>query len=347
MGMRIANVMFGRGRGGIEQAFLDYNEALLMAGHEVLAITHPLALMNTQITGQLEHATVSNYGNWDIFSAKKLAKIYRNWKPDVMISHGNRALNLNHAAAESAMHLGVTHNYQLKHFGKVDAVFATTQSLESRVLELFPHMPVARIPNMVRLAPGRAERAPGPIVIGAMGRMVAKKGFDLLLQAMQKLHAQQPDVKLLLGGDGPLLRVLKKQVKESGLQEVVTFAGWVEDKTTFFEQVDIFCLPSLHEPFGIVLLEAMAHHVPVISFASEGPRDIIQHDEAWLIAAGDVDKLAEALAKLAQSEADRAALRERGHALVENNYAMPVISQHMDKALQAFSATENRVSSGQ
>lgn len=339
--MRIANVMFGRGQGGIEQAFLDYNEALLLQGHSILAITHPLAVVNTVIAGELEHATVTNYGNWDRFCARRLGRLYKKWQPDVMISHGNRALHLNHHSGYKALHVGITHNYHLKHFNRLDAIIAITPDLAEKAREQLPPEQVSIIPNMVRLPSVVTSKKSGGLpVIGAMGRMVPKKGFDLLIRAAGKLKSKGVEFRLLLGGEGPEYKKLHKLVRELHLEEVVLFKGWVEDKERFFSEINIFCLPSLHEPFGIVLLEAMAHGKPVVSFASEGPKAIIQRDEAWLVEPGDVSKLADTLEKLIHSEADQNALVERSRQLVTEHYALPVVSKKISDALNRWRGME-------
>lgn len=328
--------MFGRGQGGIEQAFLDYNEALLLAGHKVLAVTHPLAIVNTQITGQLRHAAVTNYGNWDRLCARRLRRLYEEWRPDVLISHGNRALHLNHHSRYDALHVGITHNYNLKHFDLLDAVIATTSDLVKGAAEVVATDKVVEIPNMVRV-PKNAPRPLGGVpVIGAMGRMVAKKGFELLLQALVALKVNKQPFHLLLAGEGPEQRNLKREVKRLGLEKDITFMDWVDDQSEFFSQIDVFCLPSLHEPFGIVLLEAMAFGRPVVAFASEGPSAIVQNDEAWLVPVGDVEKLAQVLEALLQSPADQEALIERGRHLVDEKYALPVVSRKIDVALRRW-----------
>ena len=335
--MRIANVMFGRGLGGIEQAFLDMNEALLLAGHEVLAVTHPLAEINPQITGNVEHHTVANHGNWDIFASQKLRKIYTKWQPAAIISHGNRALNLNHRAKGSALNIGVTHNYKLQHFNKLDAVFATTGDLEALTKRKSPQIKrIAKIPNMIRL-PEQVPPGDNAVpVIGAMGRFVPKKGMHLLLEAMQRLAEQDVRCKLIIGGGGAEERNLKNQAKKLGIADRVEFIGWVEDKTAFFTQIDVFCLPSTHEPFGIVLLEAMAYGRPVVGFATEGPSDIVRGTEVLLVPLEDVGTLASSL-EVVLADADRQrAMVESARKLVETEYALPVVSQKIDSALKGW-----------
>lgn len=338
--MRIANVMFSRGLGGIEQAFLDYNDALLLAGHDVLAVTHPVAEINTHIRGELEHFTLSNLGSWDPLAALRLSKEYTRWQPDIIISHGNRAIQLNYRTKHAAYHIAVTHNYHLQHMQKVNGIFAITAELKETALQkTHSSAPVEIIPNMMTL-PEILPQSQGKVpVIGCLGRMIPKKGFHLLIEAVTELHRKGYDFRLILGGDGEDRPQLEQQVERNGLNEKVTFSGWVKDKQSFFEEIDIFCLPSTHEPFGIVLLEAMAFGRPVVSFATEGPRDIIRHQEALLARPGDASDLALNLEKLISDMALQATLREKGRHLVETKYALPIVSAKIDAVLKQWTHT--------
>ena len=332
--MKIVNVMFGRGLGGIEQAFLDYNEALALAGHEVLAITHPLAAINPDISGKLTHTTLSNRGSWDFFAAKALRTLYAEWQPDVVFCHGNRAISLNLLAKPSAKLIGITHNYQLRRFHKLHHVIAITQQLkEAAIKAAVKSENISVIPNMVRL-PDEALLMPSEphssLIIGTMGRMVEKKGFHLLLEAAAILKRRGFSFQIHIGGTGAMDTALRKKAKSLDLSDEVTFLGWVADKAAFFNNLDVFCLPSLHEPFGIVLLEAMAHNKAVIGFASEGPSEITQNQEAILVKNGDVLALAEALAEAIQRPDLLAATAAKGADLVAREYALPAISKKLN-----------------
>jgi glycosyltransferase involved in cell wall biosynthesis len=336
--MKIANLMFGRGLGGIEQAFLDYNEALLLAGHEVLAVTHPLAAITPEITGNLIHSTLTNRGSWDVFAARRLRSVFTEWQPQAIICHGNRAVSLALLSQYPAPVIGITHNYQLKRFHRLDAVIAITTQLREAALQAgVAAEKISLIPNMVRL-PAKVEENTvslphTPLIIGAMGRMVEKKGFHLLLDALAILKAEGVPFILHLGGTGRQEQALRKQATRLGIETQVKFCGWVEDKTVFFAGVDIFCLPSLHEPFGIVLLEAMAHQRPVIAFASEGPSEIIRQGEAIMVEKCNVSGLAEALANAIQRPEDLRSLASAGRALVEREYALEAISKKINTLL--------------
>ena len=343
--MKIANIMFGRELGGIEQAFLDYNAALKLAGHEVLAITHPLAQINPQITGDVTYRALNNLGKWDLTSAYKLNNMLKNFQPDATITHGNRAISLTHKAKKHAgLHIGVTHNYKLKQFHKLDLIFATTKDLRRCVAEsgiALTH--ITRIPNMIKLPQHRPERiekhAGEPLIIGTMGRMVAKKGFDHLIEAAAKLGVMtRLPFKIIIGGEGEEKSTLKRLIKKHKLQDKVELIGWVEDKAEFYNRCDVFCLPSLHEPFGIVLLEAMSYGTPIVAYESEGPHEIFtEHPDAGLLVpVGNVGALAETLSRVLANPVQRDFLIQQSRKAVEEEFSIPVVSRKIDTALNRF-----------
>lgn len=343
--MKIANIMFGRELGGIEQAFLDYNDALKLAGHDVLAITHPLAQINPQITGDVTYRSLNNLGKWDFTSAYKLKKILKDFQPDATITHGNRALSLTHKAQKHAgLHIGVTHNYKLKQFHKLDLIFATTKDLRRTVAETGVALThIVRIPNMINLPKNlanRMEKSPSaPIVIGTMGRMVAKKGFDHLIDAAAKLNVMtRLPFKILIGGEGEEKSTLQRLIKKHKLQDKVELIGWVDNKADFFAKCDIFCLPSLHEPFGIVLLEAMSYGTPIVAYESEGPHEIFtEHPDAGLLVpVGNVGALAESLSRVLANPMQRKFLTKQSRIAVEEEFSIPVVSRKIDATLKRF-----------
>jgi len=141
------------------------------------------------------------------------------------------------------------------------------------------------------------------VILGA-GRLVDWKGFDTLLAACSVISENSDSTrswKLWLAGDGPERQNLESYVKStSNLESKVKFWGFVDDIRPLMWASDLFVLPSHNEPFGLVLLEAMACGLPVITTSSGGPLDIVSKDTGWFFKAGDVHALAKRLAKVLQ-----------------------------------------------
>lgn len=118
--------------------------------------------------------------------------------------------------------------------------------------------------------------APNSPVIGTVGRMVPEKGQKYLIEAISLLKPKWNNLKCLFVGDGPLLSELKKQANDLDISDMCVFTGTRNDIELVYPVLDLFVLPSLREPFGLVLLEAMACEKPVVTTDSGGPSEFIK-----------------------------------------------------------------------
>jgi len=332
--MKIANVMLGRGLGGIEQALIDYSEALQLAGFEVCNIIHPKATIKSILQKKnMKFEVLDNFSAFDLFAACKLYKLLKAIGVDVSIAHGNRALSLLKYATSKDKIIAVTHNYKIKCKG-LKTVFCPTQDLVHQTkIKKVPN--IFLIPNMVRVNREFTQRKiHNPPVIGAMGRFVAKKGFDVFIEALAILKAENINFRAVLAGNGEEDNFLRALAKDNGLDGVLEFTGWVENQQEFFDKIDIFCLPSHHEPFGIVLLEAMAQSLPVISSDSEGPSEIIQNGiNGMLVPKGNEIALANAIKELLADKIEDNLFSVNAYDSVKNNYDLAVVSGKLRNAL--------------
>jgi glycosyltransferase involved in cell wall biosynthesis len=336
--MRIVNAMFGRGRGGLEKVFIDYCEALTRAGHEVRALIHPHAAIRPVLEArQMPFDTLGNGGAWDPVAMLRLHLRLKNLAPEITIAHGNRAISLLKGAAARPL-IGVAANYTLKCDG-LDGIFCATQDLvrhcrgrgaAAERISLIPHAVDAPA------APPQRIRHQPPVV-GAMGRFVGKKGFDVLIEALHRLLASNVAFRAVIAGDGDEGPALQRLVRRHGLDRIVEFPGWQEDKTAFFRRIDVFCLPSLHEPFGIVLLEAMAEGLPVIATDSEGPSEILRDPrDGMIVPRANPVALAEAIGRVLGDPQAASAMGLRGYETVCRDFNLPLLSRRLDAALCAI-----------
>ncbi len=282
--MRVFNIMMSRDLGGIQQAYLDYSEALKMHNHEVINISSMSAKINKLL--QSNH-TLPNIGPWCIFSKIILEILIAFYKPEVIICNGNRAVNFARAFGRGkSIIIGVSHNYSYKYLKKCDYVISLTNELKEHLIKHgIEEKRLLSLPNMIRIKQSyNPINYSSPIVIGTLGRFVNKKGFIYLIEAFSMLKKAGHNIVLLIGGDGEDRIILEKKVKELDLEKLVVFHGWVSDKDEFFKQIDIFCLPSIIEPFGIILLEAMEHSKPIVATLSGGPSEIITEGKNGLLA---------------------------------------------------------------
>jgi glycogen synthase len=134
-----------------------------------------------------------------------------------------------------------------------------------------------------------------------LGRVVAKKGFDLLLEAFARLAPWRPDLGLVLAGDGPARDGLADQAARLGLAGRVHFAGALGRAEVAWAMgaAQVFVLPSRVEPFGIVVLEALRAGRPVVVSSRGGAGEIVRHEREGLVADPmDSAQLAGSIARL-------------------------------------------------
>lgn len=104
----------------------------------------------------------------------------------------------------------------------------------------------------------------------------------------------------MIGGDGEERAALQRLCEELHLGGHVEFLGWVTEPSRFYEAIDILCVPSRDEPFGIVVLEGFAQGTPVVAAAVGGPKELIQDGvNGCLFASADAPALAQALLRAA------------------------------------------------
>ncbi len=337
--MRIVNAMFATGSGGIEQASLDYSSALRLKGHEVLGLAHPDADILDQLQNMdIDYITEKNRGKWDIFAVKRLRKHLHEWKPDIMIGHGNRAISLLRQCRYPAKLVGVCHNYKFKQLMTCDALISVSNDMRHKIIEQgYKSDHIKVVPNMIHLPNltlSEAQKLDGPTVIGVAGRFVAKKGIDIFIRAIRILLDRQLSFRVVIAGAGEDDVMLRALARDLGLDEVIQFTGWFEDKESFYKSVDIFCVPSLHEPFGIVILEGFAYGLPVISSDAEGPLEIIEdHENGLLVAKGEPEPFADAIQELLMNNDLAQKVAKAGLSKVQTHYAMPVVASKLDSAL--------------
>ena len=336
--MKIMNIMLSRDLGGVQQSFLDYSKMLKMEQIDVVEVTSIGAAINNMTN---VNYTLLNLGNWDIFSSMRLKSIIRKERPDVVIAHGGRAIKFTLQARNSGFLpiVGIIHSDKLKWVDKCDYMIALTNAMQKAAIESgIDHSRVALIPNTIDLSQckiiKKKEEDPLPPVIGTMGRFVPKKGFDVFLESLAILKKEGVQFKAIIGGGGEEEQNLKALSHELGLTHYVEFIGWVKDKEKFFNEIDIFCLPSRAEPFGIILLEAMAYKTPVISTKSNGPLEIITDEiDGLLVDIGSADQMAESIKLLLDDEISSSKLASNALLTARKNYDTSVVSKKLSNFL--------------
>ncbi len=277
--------MFTTREGGLEQAFLDYTEALESCGEEVVLVLHTKTKILPSVRSK--YYQIHNYSKYDLLALFRLKLLILKEKPDIIITHGNRAHYLLKKTAGKIPVVGISHGNGFEHIKNCDYIITVNREMRQQFIDLgYNSQNIAYIPNMIRLdnQPKVNELAiRKEPVIGVIARLDYIKGIDTFLQALSALKARGVNFKAKIAGDGPESEPLKMLTAKLGLTEQVEFLGWIEDKAGFYNSIDIVCMPSRYESFGIVILEAFKYMKALVVSNSAGPSQLINHGENGLI----------------------------------------------------------------
>lgn len=166
------------------------------------------------------------------------------------------------------------------------------------------------------------------IVIGTVAMLQPKKGIHILLQAVPLIREDFPQAKFLIVGDDTdskkhYLQQLRAMTHHFREDKNITFAGFRKDIPELMSALDIFVLPSLIEPFGRVLLEAMAAAKAVVASKVGGIPEIVADEETGiLVLPGDSKKLADAIIRLIQDSSLREQMGRKGRKRVEELFSI-------------------------
>jgi glycosyltransferase involved in cell wall biosynthesis len=164
---------------------------------------------------------------------------------------------------------------------------------QARVSTVHCGIPVERFRQVRRHAAGEHR------TLLSIGRMVPRKGHEVLMRAAALLFPRAAGVRVLLVGDGPCRPALAELARELGIERRVEFRGAVWPDTPVWEEADVFVFPSLVEPQGLVVLEAFACGVPVVASDVGGIGEMIEPEvSGLLVPPGDPAALASALERV-------------------------------------------------
>lgn len=169
------------------------------------------------------------------------------------------------------------------------------------------------IPNSVSFCPDKPAKLENKVIL-AIGRMDYNKGYDLLLDVFSRLTPEHPDWNLRIIGNGPLKEKISSRIEASGLKDRVEILAPTNRIIDQYLDASIYLMTSRAEALPMVLLEAQACGLPVVSFNCEtGPSDIINNNkDGYLIDCFDVELMTKKIAALCSDAELRRQFGTRG-----------------------------------
>ena len=234
-----------------------------------------------------------------------------------------------------------------------DVVTAISSSTAGAVRRISPRS-VDVIPFSAATAPGghtaprrRPESTAGPWRVLFVGRLVERKGVEVLVRAI-RLLPEALDARLTIVGEGPREGEIRGLVQAEGLGDRVELLGRVDEGglRDAYAEADVFVLPAIvdrrgdTEGLGVVLLEALEFGLPVVASGAGGIPDIVKDGETgWLVPPGDEEALARALMSVAGDPDERVRRVEQGRALLAVRFSVDgVVAALTDAYARAVAA---------
>jgi len=329
--LRVMQVILSRGFAGSERAAAEACAAL-SRGHEVALVVRSdhrnatgVSVVDALEPGIEVFEVPPHWG-----TERRLAELVATWRPDVIHTHLRRGTRYVARMRRPGVHVSTLHlHLNGRHYLRTDGLFCISEwqlaTVPGRYRGQAFLVPNSLVPHP-RLSAGRvralrAEFGAGDadFLVGGVGRLVPRKGFDVLIRAFAA--AAIPNARLVIVGDGSERRRLERLAGER-----VVFAGFRRDVKDLYQAFDLFVCPSLYEPFGRVIAEALDGGAPVVAADSAGPRDFARRCPIELVPPGDVAALTDSLRRRAAAgrariDADLSAYSlERTAARMENAY---------------------------
>ena len=294
----------------------------------------------------------------DLLALRRLEKILREQKPDIVHTHSGKAGILGRLAAQRAGVPVIIHHIHGPSFGPFQgppanwiftaaeryAAGVTTHfvcsaqamtrlylaagigrpEMYTRIFSGFPVEPFLNATNdfALRAQFGLDENH---FVIGKIARLFKLKGHADLLAAFQKVLPQTPQARLLLVGDGALRNEIENQVHALGLQDKVIFTGLVPpgEVPRYVGIMDCLAHLSAREALSRALPQALAAGKPVVAYDFDGADEVcLEGETGFLVHTGDTATVAKRLLQLANDAPLRERLGRRGQQFVRENFAV-------------------------
>jgi glycosyltransferase involved in cell wall biosynthesis len=325
--MKILHALPALNRGGTERLVLALAAYQQDQGHSVVVATFDSLNLWPEETASLSVQTFScTTAIHRLFrppehDAQAFAIFLQTWQPDVIHSHSHwteriilaclrqQAVLLQHFHLEYAewqrprwheirswfgrWQLSMLH---WMHGSRFLAVSQATTAYYHRHLPIPLAHRLSCLPNFLALpACDRPRSSPGtPLRLLSVGRLVPEKRHDQLLFLAQELQRKGCDFVLRIVGDGPIRQHLETRINALGISGFVLCVGNQPEIVTLYDSADLFLHPATAEPFGLVILEAMARGLPCfVERSSQGPRDFLRPDwNGFCVDFDDPEKLA-------------------------------------------------------
>lgn len=347
--MKILHIIPSLNKGGAERIALDMCVELQRQGHEVKICTFRENNQYTFLTEQLDYQVLNTRIQLSLWRKNRvdvsaLQQMIDAFQPDVIHSHLFEA-EINLAFCSFPKHTRrvihfhdnmvqmerfsikticskqlITNYYErrlvLSNLPNTSVAIAISKDTEFYIKRVLP----SRIRTCFQLNAIQLERFQpkrqkiDSTAIVMIGSFVFKKGQELAIRTLSELKKRRIELQLNLIGDGEMKDELNHLAKELLVSEQVHFKGLIDFPEQILQQATVYLHTAIYEPFGLVLIEAMACGLPVVCTDGKGNRDLIQEGEnGFMIWERDPKLLADKIQFLLENNEERQRMGENAH----------------------------------
>ena len=182
------------------------------------------------------------------------------------------------------------------------------------------------------------------LLIVTLGRLVYKKGFNVLIDSTAEIVKSGTNIHVVIGGEGPLKSELNDQVKTLNLRDCIQFIGPIswDQVPEFLASGDIFVLPSIRDQYGNidglpnVLLEAMSSGTAVVASDIPGVKSVLDDSQSGiLVSSGDPRSLSQKIKILVENPTLRHTLGKAGRTLIQEHFTWDAIVKKLEKLFES------------
>lgn len=333
--LNILQVCSAREVGGGERHLVDLTKSLAARGHSVYVALIPNSPLISELsflpTQQILEVPLRN--SMDLSSAMHLARLTREHPVDIIHAHVARDYPLTAFASARAGNIPYVltrhvlfplKSVQRLILRRASRIIAVSQAVAA-TLEgqgIFDSDKIVTIPNGInierfaetakhRTRPLDHDNDATKLIVGMVGHLAPIKGQRDYVRAAAIVAAERLDVDFVIVGEdkartGEHRSAIESLIAELKLKKRIQLLGWLDDVRGVLGSLDLFVSPSRAEPFGLVIVEAMASGVPVVATMSEGAREIIEDGVTGrLVPLEDPDALAKAVKELLADPSER------------------------------------------
>jgi glycosyltransferase involved in cell wall biosynthesis len=351
-------------RGGQQQTLLTVL-GLRARGHRAVLVAHPAGELHQRASEGPDLVPLAPRNEVDLAAAWKLARIVRQWQPDLVHAHDPHAVAMAGLALSFAaptprpclvasrrvdFHLQANSFSRWK-YRQVDGFIAASGAIRQvlvhdgmppdRIVIVHDGIDVDRVMRMPKQDLHAEYWLPhGAPVVVAVGALVGHKGHRHLVDAMAIVRHGLPDARLVIFGEGELRAPLEKQIRHLGLDKHVLLPGFREDVLSLVKSADLFVTSSVTEGLGSAVLDAMAMGLAVVGTRAGGiPEVVVEGETGLLVPPADADALAEAILSVLTDRARRDALGRAGQARVRERFDVEHLVEGTLSAYYRFART--------